>query len=233
MYKRQVINRALAEHYGLPAPMGMSFERVPVKGNKQRGGLMTQGSVLLMNSDGEDSHPIRRAVWIRQRLLDDPPAPPPPDVPDLDSKDPDFMSLSLKRQLELHRSKASCKDCHDRLDPWGIPMENFDAVGAWRDEIIRKVGEETVTSEVVSDTQLPTGQQVAGIEDLKQVLNSDLRQKFGKGLVRFILAYSLSRSLDPTDLDDVNRLLASFEKSGYQIDELIVEIVKSESFNTK
>lgn len=228
-----VVNRALAEHYGLPAPKGRKFERVALKGNKKRGGLLTQGSVLLMNSNGEDSHPIRRAVWLRKRLLDDPPAPPPPDVPDLESKDPNFASLPLKRQLELHRNKPACNDCHVRIDPWGIPLENYDAVGLWRDSVTRHVEKKTVKAKVVSDAKLPGGHKVSGIDDLKKVLESDLRDKFARGLVRYLFAYSLGRSLDYTDREDVAALVKAFEKSGYQLDELLIEIIKSKTFNTK
>jgi len=228
-----VVNRPIAQHYGLPAPKGKSFERVPINGNQQRGGLLTQASMLMMNSNGEDSHPIRRAVWLRQRLLDDPPAPPPPDVPDLESDDPDFASLPLKRQLELHRQKASCNDCHVRIDPWGIPLENYDAVGLWREDVKRLIGEKVVKSEVVSHAELPGGQQVAGIGDLKKVLETDLQDKFVRGLVRYMFAYSLSRSLDYTDRQEVDALVQRFERSGYQLDELLVAIVKRKPFNTK
>ncbi|MEO0475836.1 MAG: DUF1592 domain-containing protein [Planctomycetota bacterium] len=228
-----MVNRPLAMHYGLPAPIGSEFERVPIDGTDQRGGLLTQASVLLMNSNGEDSHPIRRAVWLRQRLLDDPPAPPPPDVPDLDSEDPAFASLSLKAQLELHRDKPACADCHVRIDPWGIPLENYDAVGRWRDEITRQVKKKQIKLSVVSDAVLPGGQSVSGIDELKQVLKTDMREHFVRGLVRYMLAYGLGRSLDYTDRETVDRLVQAFEASGYRMDELLIEIVKSEAFQTK
>jgi mono/diheme cytochrome c family protein len=228
-----VVNRALAEHYGLPAPKGQRFERVAIEDNKRRGGLLTQASMLLMNSNGEDSHPIRRAVWLRKRLLDDPPAPPPPNVPDLESEDPDIASLPLKRQLELHREQPSCNDCHVRIDPWGIPLENYDAIGVWRDDITRHVGNKAIKSEVVSEAELPGGQRVEGISDLKKVLKSDLQDQFARGLVRHLLAYSLGRSPDYTDREDINVLVAAFKQSDYQLDELLVEIVKSKPFGTK
>ena len=228
-----MINRPLAEHYGLPKPKGLSFERVAIKEEEPRGGLLTHASVLLMNSNGEDSHPIRRAVWLRQRLLDDTPAPPPPDVPDLDSSDPKFASLPLKAQLEMHREKASCNDCHVRIDPWGIPLEEYDAVGRWRDDVSRVSGRKTIKSPVVSDAVLPGGQSVSGVEDLKRVLKADFEEHFARGLVRYTLAYSLGRSLDYTDKDDVDTLVEAFEQSDYRIDELLVEIVKSKAFGMK
>jgi hypothetical protein len=188
---------------------------------------------MLMNSNGEDSHPIRRAVWLRDRLLDDPPAPPPPDVPDLDETNPETAGLSLKKQLELHREKPACADCHIGIDPWGIPFENFDAVGLWRDQVTRHVGKKVNTSPVVSDSVLPTGHELSDINDLKRVLKTDLKDRFARSLVRYMLAYSLGRSLDYRDSDTVDDLMVKFKESGYQLDELIIAIVKCEAFNTK
>ncbi|MGB1126566.1 MAG: DUF1592 domain-containing protein [Phycisphaeraceae bacterium] len=228
-----VVNRPLAMHYGLPAPKGRTFERVDLEGHTRRGGLLTQASVMLMNSNGEDSHPIRRAVWLRDRLLDDPPAPPPPDVPDLDETNPETAGLSLKKQLELHREKPACADCHIGIDPWGIPFENFDAVGLWRDQVTRHVGKKVNTSPVVSDSVLPTGHELSDINDLKRVLKTDLKDRFARSLVRYMLAYSLGRSIDYRDSDTVDGLLIKFKESGYQLDELIIATVKCEAFNTK
>lgn len=228
-----MVNRPLANHYGLYGPKGIAFERVLLEDGDHRGGLLTQASVLLMNSNGEDSHPIRRAVWLRTRLLDDPPAPPPPDVPDLDTEDPKSASLSLKRQLELHRQKPSCMDCHVGLDPWGIPLENYDAVGRYREEVSRLVGKKFVKSPVVADTVLPGGQQVSDVDGLKAAIKTDRRDHFVRGLVRYMLAYSLGRSLDYTDRDDVDALVKQFDDSGQQLDELMLAITKSNAFNTK
>ena len=102
-----MLDEPLAKHYGLTGPKGSHFERVSIKPGHHRGGILAHGSVLLGNSSGEDSHPVKRAVWIRERLLDDPPAPPPPDVPALDSTDPDFSSLSVHDQLELSIASRS------------------------------------------------------------------------------------------------------------------------------
>ena len=228
-----MVNRPLAKHYGLPAPKGQAFERVEVDHTHQRGGLLTQASILLMNSNGEDSHPIRRAVWLRDRLLDDPPAPPPPDVPDLDTEDPDTVGLSLKRQLELHREKPSCADCHVGIDPWGIPLENYDAIGLWREEVTRRVQKKVVRTPVVSDTVLPGGEAVSDIGELKAVLKTEMKDRFARGLVRYMLAYSLGRSLDYTDSGTVDELLMQFQASGYQLEELMVAITKSQAFRTK
>ena len=127
-----LVNHRLAKHYGIQGPRGAAFEKVQLSPEDRRSGLLTQGSFLLANSNGEDSHPIKRAVWVLDRLLDSPPAPPPPDAPELDTDQPDLAGLSLKQQLEAHRKKDACNNCHRGIDPWGVVFENYDAVGLWR-----------------------------------------------------------------------------------------------------
>ena len=101
----------------------------------QKGRPLTQAGILLANSDGEQSHPIRRAVWLLDRFLGDPPAPPPPDVPELEDTNPKHKNLSIREQMEVHREKAACANCHRDIDPWGIAFEQYDAVGLWRDNL--------------------------------------------------------------------------------------------------
>lgn len=106
-----MLNEPLARHYGIDTVFCQTFQRVTVKPKQHRGGVLHHASVLLINSTGTDSHPVRRAVWIRDRLLNDPPDPPPPNVPSLEEADPEFHKLSLRKQLELHRTKESCNRC--------------------------------------------------------------------------------------------------------------------------
>lgn len=246
-----MLNLPLAEHYGLKGPVDNQFVRVRLNSNDHRGGLLGHGSVLLSNSSGDDSHPIYRGVWIRDRLLGDTPASPPPDVPDLDQDDPDFASLSLKQKLELHREKESCASCHRNIDPWGIPLENFDAVGRWRTNVERIVEKteppkfkngvrvkrkkkpQTKQVPVESVSVLPSGIELDGFEDLKQHLLKHERNRFSRALVRRLFSYALGRSLELVDGEAVNLLVKAFEDSGYQLDELIVAITQSEQFGTK
>lgn len=238
-----MLNAPLAAHYGLTgpnAPRGMAFERFQLDRDnpvhRQRGGLLTQASVLLINSTGEDSHPIRRAVWLRDRLLDDPPAPPPPDVPDLDTEDPDVASLPLKQQLELHRKKASCNDCHARIDPWGIPFEHYDAIGLWRESVRRqpaKRSKRKVETPVVASTRLPSGHAVDGMDALKRYLLSHQRERFARALVRKMMAYGLGRSLAFGDQAQVDALVRGFEEDELRLGGLVVAIVRSDAFMSK
>jgi len=230
-----MLNRRLAEHYGMPGPQGNQFERVAIKAEHHRGGLLTHGSMLLTNSTGEDSHPIKRAVWLLDRLLDDPPAPPPPDVPELDKKMADLAGLSVRKQLEMHRKKDACNSCHRGIDPWGIPLENYDATGRWRETIHGAIRKKKIKkrSPVEAESVLPGGHKISGPQSLKQHLLSDEKDRLARACVKKLLSYSLGRSVELGDRQAVETLTKKFAQRKYRLSDLIVEIVKSEPFQTK
>jgi hypothetical protein len=231
-----MVNRRLAGHYGLPLPPGGDMQRVDLPEGSHRGGLLTQGSFLLSNSNGEDSHPIRRAVWLLDRLLDDPPPPPPPDVPDLETNKPNVVKLSLKQQLELHREKAACNNCHKRIDPWGVVFENFDAVGQWRTVVSGSKRRRRPTRPVDAVVELPDGTGVDGVGGrggIKNYLVTVQGEAFARALVKRLLTYSLGRSLEYSDRGAVDDLTRRFIKSEYRLKELIVAISGSQPFVSK
>ncbi|MHC4880195.1 MAG: DUF1592 domain-containing protein [Planctomycetota bacterium] len=228
-----MLNQPLAEHYGIVGPRGSSFERVALPVNDARGGLLSQASFLLANSTGEDAHAIKRGVWIRERLLDDPPAPPPPNVPNLNADSRNFASLSLKEQLVVHRENEACARCHRGIDPWGIALEEFGATGLLRDQIQRKSGRKMLSFDVDAKTTLPDGQEVDGLQQLKQYLLTTRRDDFARALVSRLLAYSLGRSLELTDHETVDELAAEFLKSDCSLRQLIQQIAASEPFGSK
>jgi mono/diheme cytochrome c family protein len=232
-----MLNEPLAKHYGIAnsdgSPKGGEFEWVQLQPEDPRGGLLTQASFLMINSTGEDSHPIRRAVWVLDRLLGDPPAPPPPDVPELNSEQPDFASLSLKQQLELHRTKSACRDCHRGIDPWGIPFEGFDAVGLKRSFINRRIDRKTTQVPIDDEAVLPRGTKIDGVEDFKRYLLENETDRFSRSLVTKLMAYSLGRSLVLEDRLTIESLVKTFQAQDYRLSDLIVAIVQSEAFQTK
>ena len=230
-----MVDEALANHYGLQGPRGSSFMRVALNPQDRRGGLLAHGSVLLGNSTGEDSHPVKRAVWIRERLLDDPPSDPPPNVPNLDATNPDFAQLPVREQLRLHRNEASCNDCHRGIDPWGIVLENYGGDGLWRDKILRPKakGRGLEGKPVVSETALPDGTKVASLDELKKYLLADRRKQFARAFVSKLLTYALGRSLELTDEKTVDELTAKFIAGDYRIAPLIQLVVSNELFQSK
>lgn len=228
-----MLNEPLAKHYGMEGVLGREFRRVELQPDSHRGGLLGHASILLSNSTGADSHVVRRAVWIRDRLLNDRPAPPPPDTPPLDDADPKFAKLSVREQLEIHRDREACASCHRGIDPWGIALENFDAVGLWRNEIRRKVGNEFETLPVKAADVLPGDQKLEGVESLKRYLTTARKDDFARSLVTRLVTYALGRRMELSDQATIDELTERFAANDYRLRGLIVSIVTSDLFQTK
>jgi hypothetical protein len=225
-----MLNQALAQHYGINGPRTEAFERVPLRFEDRRGGLLAQASILLTNSTGEDSHPINRGVWVRKVLFDDPPPPPPPAVPNLDSSAPGLALMPLKRQLEEHRDNAACVACHQGIDPWGVALEEFDAVGQFRTRVHRRSGEQEAVNPVDAAATLPDGAKVNGFNELAAYLVEHKAQAFGRALTSKMLAYALGRSLELEDQREVDRLAEEFAADGYRFRRHVVRIATSSLF---
>ncbi len=219
-----MLNASLAKHYGLTGPKSQNFERVSLRGTDRPGGVLGHASTLLAGSDGVDSHPIKRAVWIRERLLHDPPNPPPPDVPSVENSVPNFEKLSVREQLAAHRKKEACADCHRGIDPWGIALEQYDAIGL-RTQRSRR-GRKPVSAE----TTLPGNYEISGLADLQKYLLNERRDQFAKALVSKLLTYALGRSLKLADEPLVEELSSKFAKDKYRLSGLMENIVMSGPF---
>ena len=235
------VNQTLASFYQVKGVRGEDFRKVSVHEKDNRGGLLTQGTFLVGNSDGMNSHAILRGVWLAEVILNDPPPDPPKNVPPLDESIPGFDKMTLNQKLFAHRNNAACKNCHQKIDPWGIPFENYDASGAWREKVLivskslnqakkRKPVFEKNFLAIDRVSTLPDGATFDGIRDLKEYLVNHRQHDFAKGLTERILAYALSRDIDFHDEDLVNQLCDSFEKNNYSVPLLIREIVQSKQF---
>ena len=227
-----MVNETLAEHYGIPDVFTPRF--VPVTAPTHRGGgVLAQAAMLLAHSDGQDSHAVNRGVWIRSRLLGDPPTDPPPDVPALLDAASDSKTggpLSVKQRLDLHlKTGTTCYDCHKDIDSWGIATEGFDAVGLPRNTI-RNAGQ------VVKNVEI--GQhEIDGLLPLKQFLLKHRHKQFARAFTSHMLSHALGRPLTYRDENTRRAIQSDFEKSGYKMRSLIKSIVTSEIFrqslNTK
>ena len=220
-----MVNERLARHYGLPAVHGAHFRRTPLKTEHQRGGLLTQAGLLAMNSDGKDSHPLKRGIWLLESLLHDPPPPPPPAVPEIDLTDPDILKLTLKERMEDHRSDPACISCHAKIDPWGIAFENFDAVGSWRTTINRKP--------VDASSVLFNNQELHGMDGLKRFLLANRQDQFARAMVHKLTSYALGRPLSFADRSGVDQITADLRQQGDGLATLINLIVTSDLFQSK
>ena len=226
------LNEKLAEHYSISGVTGSEMRKVKLSPGNRRGGLLTQASFLMAGSTGEDSHPIRRGVWILSRLLADPPPDPPADV-ELDKDIKDFDKLTVQKQLEAHRQKTACMRCHKNIDPWGIALEEYGATGQLREQILRKVGNKKLFHPVVSQDTLPGGTVLNGIEGLKAHLLDHKKDAFAQALVRKVVIYALGRPVDFSEQASIDRLAEQFSKDGYLLESLLKKIIMDDIFTTK
>ncbi|MEO2032394.1 MAG: DUF1592 domain-containing protein [Planctomycetaceae bacterium] len=220
-----MVNQRLAAHYRIPGVYGPHFRKVPVEPQTNRGGLLTAAATLTMNSDGKDSHPLKRGVWMLERILDDPPPPPPPNVPEVDLTDPEILKMTLKQRIADHRNKPACISCHSRIDPWGIAFENYDALGAYRTRIKNQPVDAT--------SELFNKQLLEGMDGLKRYLLTDRQDQFARAMVHKMTAYALGRPLSFGDRADIQSLTAQFRKRGDRLGDLIHLIISSNIFNSK
>lgn len=219
-----VVNESLAKHYRIPKVFGPHFRTVAVEPQMNRGGILTTAGVLTMNSDGKDSHPLKRGVWMLERILQDPPPPPPPNVPEVDLTDPEILKMTLKERIADHRNKPACNSCHSKIDPWGIAFENYDALGGYRTQINNQPVDATAL--------LFNKQELAGMDGLKRYLLENRQDQFARALVDKMTAYSLGRSLTFADRADIDSIARQFRSQDDRLRDLIHLIVNSNIFTS-
>lgn len=231
-----MLNDRLADHYGIDGIIHGDLRRVILPSDSLRGGLLTQASVLTMNSDGVDSHPIRRGVWLLDRLLNAPPLPPPPDVPAIEATAPESRGLTLRQRIELHRQPGSCQSCHQKVDPWGLALENFDATGRWRETVAYNSEHQPSEHQpnqvepVEASVELPDGSLIDGAQGMQHYLLAHRHQQFTRAVVYHMLTYALGRPLDFADRPQLELLHRQFTESDYRLRELVLAIVESTAF---
>lgn len=208
------VNGLLAGFYGLPPVSGEGFQKVGLP-DRRRGGVVGMAAVLTQTSYPLRTSPVLRGKWILEEVLGTPPPPPPPLVATLPPDDRVRDGLTLRKRLEEHRKKENCAACHSRLDPMGFALENFDAIGRWRDRIDGKP--------VDASGELPGGQLVDGPEALKGAL-MDRRQLFVRHLTEKMLSYGLGRGLEHYDMPVVKEIAGRVEEDGHAVRTLILEI---------
>ena len=216
------LNQRLAEFYQVPGVKGHEFRKVDLRGT-QRGGILTQASVLTVSSYANRTSPVLRGKWILENLLNAPPPPPPANVPALEEQHLG-KTMSLREQLEKHRANPTCASCHSRLDPLGFALENFDAIGRWR--------EKDGTLPIDTAGSLPDGRSFKGYKDLQTILKAD-PGAFTECLAEKMLIYALGRGLERSDRKAVKAIAERMARDGYRFSSLVLEIVRSASFQMK
>jgi hypothetical protein len=214
------VNERLARHYEIPNVYGERFRNVEFSDGR-RGGLLGQGSILTVTSYGNRTSPVLRGKWLLEMILGTPPPPPPPDVPPLKEKGEIDHPLSVRERLEQHRQNPACASCHVRMDPLGFALENFDAIGKWRNS------EDGVP--IDASAALPDGTKFAGVAGLRKLLLSHPDQ-FAGTFTEKLLTYALGREVEYYDLPVVRKITREAAASDYRWSAIILGIVKSVPF---
>ena len=217
------LNERLAAFYRIPGVKGPEFRKVVLDGSTNRGGILTQASILTVSSYATRTSPVLRGKWILENIFNAPPPPPPPDVPNLDEAKIG-SSASLRQQLEQHRTNAICASCHARMDPLGFGLENFDAIGAWRTQDGK--------FPIDASGKLPDGRSFTGPQGLKEILKTDSRA-FTEGLTDKLLTYALGRGLERYDKPTVKKIAAQVAANNYRFSSLVLEITRSLPFQMR
>jgi len=222
-----MLNQNLAEFYGVPGVIGAWFRPVAIPESmpERMGGLLSHGAFLAGHSDGQEPHPIKRAVWLKARLLGDHPPPPPPNVPDLDPTIPGFDRMTLKQKIEAHRDQASCRDCHAGIDPYGFVFERLSAVGRYEPERHGLAVDATAT--------LPDGTAVDGLEGLQRWLCDRQRDALLRAFVEYLFSYALGRETGFADADELDTIVQQVRIAGHRARAAVRAIVSSPSFQSK
>jgi hypothetical protein len=220
-----IINEPLARHYGIPGVSGQEFRKVSLGPEVNRGGLLTTAAVLTMNSTGVESNPLKRGVWLLERILNDPPPPPPPNVPQVDLTDPRILKMTPKERMADHRNHAACRSCHAKIDPWGISLENFDAIGRFRT---------TLQDQPIDATAvLHNKQPLDGVAGLKGYLLADRKDQFAKAMVHKLSTYALGRPMSFADRGELDRIAAELKERGNGLRDLVSLLIHSRLFSQK
>jgi len=221
------LNERLAKHYGIPEVRGNEMRRVTLPADSPRGGLLTQGSILVVTSNPTRTSPVKRGLFLLDNILGAPTAPPPPDVPLLEEAEKQFKDRepTLREILELHRHKPLCSSCHSRMDPLGLALENFNAMGMWR--------EKERGQPIDAAGKLITGESFDDIRELKRILRSEHRLEFYRCLTEKLLTYALGRGLEYYDVETVDQIVARLDRENGRFSALLMGIIESTPFQKR
>jgi hypothetical protein len=216
------LNDRLARHYGIAGVSGSQFRRVTLTG-KERFGLLGKAAVLMRTSYADRTSPVLRGAWVLDKLLGTPPTPPPPDTAtDLSQKAGD-LPKTVRARLELHREKASCKMCHGVIDPTGLALENFDAIGTWR------IVDTQAKAPIDASTVLPNGVAIDGVTELRAQLVAR-PATFVTAVTERLMMYAINRKLEYFDMPQVRSIVRTAAKQNYTLSSLVLGIVNSDAF---
>jgi len=216
------LNERIARHYGIPDVAGTQFRKVRLA-EKERWGLLGKAAVLMRTSYADRTSPVLRGAWVLDKILGTPPTPPPPDTATDLSQKAGEPPKTVRARLEQHRNKATCRQCHGVIDPTGLALENFDAIGAWR------TTDRQANSAIDAATVLPNGVPINGVVELRAQL-ADHPPMFVTALTEKLMMYAINRKLEYFDMPQIRAIVRGAAKDNYRLASIILGIVNSDSF---
>jgi hypothetical protein len=221
------LNERLANHYGIPGVTGSEMRKVNLPPDSVRGGVLTHASVLMVTSNPERTSPVKRGLFIMDNILGTPGAPAPPEVPDFEETEKQFKDRepTVREVMELHRAKPLCSACHSRMDPLGLSLENFNALGMYR--------EQERGQAVDASGRLITGESINSASDVKRVLKNERRGDFYRCLTEKLLTYALGRGLEYYDVPAVDGIVERLEKANGRFSALLTGVIESVPFQKR
>jgi len=222
------LNNELADYYDVPGVEGGDMRLVKLPSDSPRGGVLTMGTVLAVTSNPTRTSPVKRGLFILDNILGTPPPPPPPNIPSLEAseKSEDGSERSLREALALHREAPLCSSCHDRMDPLGLAMENFNAMGRWRD---KELGLELGSPA----GKLITGEEFADVKQLKHLIVTARQDDYYRCLVEKMMTYALGRGPQPCDITTHDQLVEKLKQTDGKFSSLITGIIESAPFQRR
>ena len=218
------LNERLARHYGVPGVYGSDFRRVALPDANRRG-LLGQGSILTVTSYPDRTSPVGRGKWVLENVLGTPPPPPPPNVPELEPAEDAGQVLAMRERMEQHRANPVCASCHRMMDPLGLALENFDAVGRWR-------GHMPGGTAIDASGSMPDGTAFDGPAGMRDLLVRNPEQ-FATVVTEKLLIYALGRGVEHYDAPAVRQILRDAAENDYGLASLVVGVVKSTPFRMR
>ena len=236
--KWAMLNKRLADHYGIEGVQGLALRKVTLPAESVRGGVLTQAAVLKVTANGTTTSPVLRGVWVLENILGQPTPPPPPNTAGIE---PDIRgATTVREQLAKHRNNESCNSCHSKIDPPGFALESFDPIGAHREKYLRWIvtnaehnwGRVDFGSAVDPSGQTANNEAFADIREFKKLL-LNRREDFARCLTEKLMTYALGRELGFSDRDAVSKIVAEAKVGGNGLRTLIHAIIQSETFATR
>jgi hypothetical protein len=219
-------NARLCDFYGLPEPAKGGFQRVSLRPEDHRGGLLTMGAILGLTSDGTRHRPVHRGVWLSEAIFNRTPPSPPANVDPIEPIPPQGNKITIRQRIEAHAKNTSCAACHRNIDPLGLAFDQYDAIGQWRtrERVPTGVGEDPL---VDASGVMPDGRPFTDSDQFKQLLLED-RDKVARAFIEHLCTYALRRVLTVDDRDGVQAIVDEAKRYQYGVRDIVRAVALSE-----